>query len=117
MQQMSAVECGAACVAMILGYYGHHTSMEEIRDRTGVGRDGLSALDLVQAARSYGLRVRAIALQEPDLRDVALPAIRHLLGALARAVLALRTAGAGYRGGAGHRAAVVLRGLAGTRPS
>ena len=76
-QQMSAVECGAACVAMILGYYGHHTSMEEIRDRTGVGRDGLSALDLVQAARSYGLRVRAIALQEPDLRDVALPAIVH----------------------------------------
>ncbi len=77
MQQMSAVECGAACVAMILGYYGHHTSMEEIRDRTGVGRDGLSALDLVQAARSYGLRVRAIALQEPDLRDVRLPAIVH----------------------------------------
>ncbi len=76
-QQMSAVECGAACVAMILGYYGHHTSMEEIRDRTGVGRDGLSALDLVQAARSYGLRVRAITLQEPDLRDVALPAIVH----------------------------------------
>jgi len=77
MQQMSLVECGAACVAMILGYYGHHTSMEEIRDRTGVGRDGLSALDLVQAARSYGLRVRAIALQEPDLRDVRLPAIVH----------------------------------------
>jgi ABC-type bacteriocin/lantibiotic exporter with double-glycine peptidase domain len=76
-QQMSAVECGAACDTMILGYYGHHTSMEEIRDRTGVGRDGLSALDLVQAARSYGLRVRAIALQEPDLRDVALPAIVH----------------------------------------
>lgn len=62
---------------MILGYYGQHISIEEIRTRTGVGRDGLSALGLVQAARSYGLRVRAISLQKPNLRDVRLPAIIH----------------------------------------
>ena len=75
--QMSEVECGAACLAMMLTYYGRKTSVSEIRERCGVGRDGLSALSLVKAARSYGLRIRAIALQENDFRFVTLPAIVH----------------------------------------
>lgn len=76
-QQMSAIECGIVCLAMILGYYGHHVSIEELREATAVGRDGLSALRLVQAARAYGLRIRALSLPEPDLCDVRLPAIVH----------------------------------------
>lgn len=75
--QMSDVECGAACLAMILTYYGRKTSVSEIGERYGVGRDGLSALSLVQAARSYGLRVRAVSLPDNDFRFVKLPAIVH----------------------------------------
>lgn len=75
--QMSAVECGAACLAMLLSYYGRKTSVSEVRDRCNVGRDGLSALDIVKAARMYGMRVRAVALQENDFRLVTLPAIVH----------------------------------------
>jgi ATP-binding cassette subfamily B protein len=75
--QMNEVECGAVCLAMILTYYGRKTSVSEIRERCGIGRDGLSALSLVKAARTYGLRVRAVALQENDFRYVPLPAIIH----------------------------------------
>lgn len=75
--QMSSVECGAACLAMILSYYGRKTSTAEIRERCGIGRDGLSALHLVKAARDYGLRVRAISLQKNDFRFISLPAIIH----------------------------------------
>jgi ATP-binding cassette, subfamily B, bacterial len=75
--QTSAVECGAACLAMILGYYGRKTSVAEIREKCGVGRNGLSALRMVQAARSYGLRVRTISLRVNDFRFVPLPAIIH----------------------------------------
>jgi ABC-type bacteriocin/lantibiotic exporter with double-glycine peptidase domain len=75
--QMTAVECGAACLAMILSYYGRKTSVAEVRDRCHVGRNGLSALDIVKAARNYGLRVRAVTLQENDLQLVSLPAIIH----------------------------------------
>ncbi len=75
--QTSAVECGAACLAMILGYYGRKTSIAEISENYGAGRSGLSALSIVQAARSYGLRVRAISLQVNDFRSVRLPAIVH----------------------------------------
>ncbi|HET8840544.1 MAG TPA: peptidase domain-containing ABC transporter, partial [Ktedonobacteraceae bacterium] len=49
----------------------------EIRDYCGVGRDGLSARVIVQAARSYGLRVRALSLSENDLRFIQSPAIIH----------------------------------------
>lgn len=75
--QMSAVECGAACLAMILGYYGRKTSASEIREKYGVSRDGLSAWSIVQAARSYGLKVRAISSPSTDFRFVHLPAIIH----------------------------------------
>ena len=75
--QMSAVECGLACLAMILTYYGRKTSVSELRTHYGVGRDGVSALSIVRAARHYGMRVRAVSLQQNDFRFVKLPAIVH----------------------------------------
>jgi ABC-type bacteriocin/lantibiotic exporter with double-glycine peptidase domain len=60
---------------MILSYYGRKTSISEIHKTTGVGRDGLSALSMVQAARRYGLKVRTISLEAEDFRFVSLPAI------------------------------------------
>lgn len=77
MQQMDAAECGAVCLAMILNYYGYKASTSEVRQRCGVGRDGLSALAIVKAAQTYGLRVQAISLPHSNLRDVTLPAIVH----------------------------------------
>jgi ATP-binding cassette, subfamily B, bacterial len=76
-RQMSEVECGLACLAMILNYYGQGISLPEMRARSGVGRDGLSALEIVRAARDHGMRVRAVSLQRNDFRFVALPAIIH----------------------------------------
>jgi ATP-binding cassette, subfamily B, bacterial len=76
-RQMSIVECGFACLAMILGYYGRKTSISELSMASGVSRDGLSALSIVRLARNYGMRVRAISLQQNDLRFVKLPAIVH----------------------------------------
>src|SRR5579859_2813701 len=77
LHQMSMIECGAASLAMILSYYGRRTSVSEVREHCGVGRDGLSARAIAKAARSYGLRVRAVSLSENDFRYVQLPAIIH----------------------------------------
>jgi ATP-binding cassette subfamily B protein len=77
LQQMSAVECGATCLAMLLRYYGRHVTIAEIHDRYGGGRDGLSASRIVQAAQHYGLYVKALSLPESDLHDIHLPAIVH----------------------------------------
>ncbi|HZO72303.1 MAG TPA: peptidase domain-containing ABC transporter [Ktedonobacteraceae bacterium] len=77
--QMEGTECGAACLTMILNYYGRKTTLAEVRERCGVGRDGLSAQALVKIARLYGLRVKAISLRDnlSDFRYVKLPAIIH----------------------------------------
>jgi ABC-type bacteriocin/lantibiotic exporter with double-glycine peptidase domain len=74
---MDASECGAACLTMILNYYGRKTTLSETRDRCGVGRDGLTALAIVEAARSFGLRTRAISFKDNDFKFVKLPAIVH----------------------------------------
>lgn len=75
--QMQSTECGAACLAMILNYYGREASIAEISAHCQIGRDGLSALDIVKAARVYGLQVRSVSIQESNLRGVRLPAIIH----------------------------------------
>jgi HlyB family type I secretion system ABC transporter len=62
---------------MVLNYYGYATTTSEVQERCGVGRDGLTALEIVKSARLYGLRVRAVSLNLEDFRFVALPAIVH----------------------------------------
>ncbi|GHO43747.1 NHLP family bacteriocin export ABC transporter peptidase/permease/ATPase [Ktedonospora formicarum] len=74
---MTAVECGAACLAMILSYYGHATSISDVQKRCEVGRDGLNALMIAKSARSYGMKVRAVSLKLEDFRFVELPAVIH----------------------------------------
>jgi ABC-type bacteriocin/lantibiotic exporter with double-glycine peptidase domain len=75
--QLTAVECGAACLAMILNYYGRETRVAECRAAMGIGRDGVTARTIAQTARSYGLRVRAFSLELADFPALSLPAIAH----------------------------------------
>lgn len=75
--QMESTECGAAALAMILAYHGHHAPLAEVRQACGISRDGASALAIVKAARSYGLEAQGVALELERLPDLALPAILH----------------------------------------
>lgn len=76
--QMAATECGAASLAMILSYYGHHISISEVSTHCGVGRDGLSASTIVKGARQYGLNAKAISVHDTDkFAELELPAIIH----------------------------------------
>ncbi len=77
LQQLSAVECGAACLAMILNYHGRKTTIAEVRETCSLGRDGLSGLTIVRASRGYGLRVRAYSIEVDQIRYLNLPAIVH----------------------------------------
>lgn len=65
--QMEALECGAACLAMIAAYYGKWLPLEQVRRDCGVSRDGQSALNIVKAARSYGLDARGFRYEVEGL--------------------------------------------------
>ena len=75
--QLNSVECGAACLAMVLGYFGRRTPISECRELCDIGRDGVTAQTIASAARSYGLRVRAFSIEPADFNYAPLPAIAH----------------------------------------
>jgi ABC-type bacteriocin/lantibiotic exporter with double-glycine peptidase domain len=77
MLQMSAAECGVACVAMVLTAYGRATSIRECREKLGVGRDGTTTLQLAKLARGYGLDVVPFSLDLDALPRLRMPAILH----------------------------------------
>ncbi len=73
-----AGDCGPACLAMVLRFHGHRSTVDDLRDRLGTGRDGTTGLDLVRVARSLGLDARGFRIEDPALLPgMPFPAIAH----------------------------------------
>jgi ABC-type bacteriocin/lantibiotic exporter with double-glycine peptidase domain len=62
---------------MVLGYFGRRVGIHEVRDGIDAGRGGANALALMQAARRFGLRARAVKVGMADLPFVSCASILH----------------------------------------
>lgn len=76
--QMEALECGAACLGMILAYFGKWIPLEQVRSDCGVSRDGSNAKNVALAGEHYGLKMEAFRYEPGSIREKgSFPCIIH----------------------------------------
>lgn len=75
--QMEATECGAACLGMILNYWGCYVPLEQLRLDIGVSRDGCNARNIMIGSRKYGLKARGFRKEPEQLKKLKMPCIIH----------------------------------------
>ena len=76
--QMEALECGAACLAMVCAYYDKWVPLEQVRYDCGVSRDGSNAKNVLLAARNYGFKAQGFRYEtELLVREGSFPCIIH----------------------------------------
>jgi ATP-binding cassette, subfamily B, bacterial len=76
-QQLELTDCGAACLGMALAYHGRRVDMDELREMTRTGREGVDALSIMQAARAYGMQARGVKVELGALRYLDRGSILH----------------------------------------
>jgi NHLM bacteriocin system ABC transporter peptidase/ATP-binding protein len=77
MLQMDALECGAVSLSIILAHHGHWVAVGDVAERCGVSRDGSSAVNLLRAARTFGLGAQGFRAEPAGLRKLDPPFILH----------------------------------------
>ncbi|GHV83252.1 NHLP family bacteriocin export ABC transporter peptidase/permease/ATPase [Spirochaetia bacterium] len=75
--QMEWLECGAACLTMIMAAHGKWVPLEQVRSDCGVSRDGSNAKNILQAARAHGMTAKGFRIEPDEFDGIPLPCIIH----------------------------------------
>lgn len=71
------MDCGPTCLRMIAKHYGKHYSLDTLRQKSFIGRDGVSLLGIGKAAESIGFRSLGVKISFSQLCEAPLPCIVH----------------------------------------
>ncbi len=76
-QSHQSTDCAAACLAMAMRHHGRFERLDDVRTTLGIGRDGVTAKAIVEAADRYGLRARGLRIEVEDLAYLRPGSILH----------------------------------------
>lgn len=79
-RQQDQSDCGVACLASLLRYYGSEARLERLRELSGTDRQGTSMLGLYQTANKLGFKAEGMEADGIDnlITDVSAPVVLHL---------------------------------------
>lgn len=77
-QQYDAKDCGPACLRMIAKFYGKNYSLQTLREKSYITREGVSMLGISDAAESIGFKTLGVKIDFNQLaNEIPLPCIAH----------------------------------------
>ena len=59
-KQYDAMDCGATCLRMVAKFYGKNYSLDSLRKKSYITREGVSLLGLSEAAESIGFKTSVV---------------------------------------------------------
>src|ERR1700733_9283604 len=72
------MDCGPTCLRMIAKYYGKNYTIQTLRSKSGISREGVSMLGIGEAAEAIGFRTLAVKTTiEKISAEGVLPLIAH----------------------------------------
>lgn len=77
-RQLDAMDCGPTCLRMVAKHYGRSYTLQTLREKSFITREGVSMLGLSEAAENIGFRTQGVRVSfEQLVEDVPLPCILH----------------------------------------
>lgn len=77
-KQLDAMDCGPSCLRMVARYYGKHFTLQTLREKSYLNKEGVSMLGISKAAEDIGMQTMGVSLTWERLRSEApLPVIVH----------------------------------------
>lgn len=77
-KQLDAMDCGPTCLRMVARYYGKHFTLQTLREKSHLSREGVSMLGIAKAAEDIGMQTMGVSLTWEKLQNEApLPVIVH----------------------------------------
>ena len=71
------MDCGPTCLRMVAAFYGRHYSLEGLREKSFITREGVSMLGISEAAEKIGFRSICVQVGFEKLKEAPLPCIIH----------------------------------------
>lgn len=75
--QHDAMDCGPTCLRMVAAYYGRKYSLEGLREKSHISREGVSLLGISEAAENLGFRTIGVKITFEELIKAPHPCIVH----------------------------------------